>query len=414
MKTRFKAVAWALSVGLTLPVAAAPLPPEPNAVEPVPSWPQLVLAQLQQLPQLQSAAAALQQQQFAVNRASQALYNPELAAEVENMGGDGAAEYQLGISQTIDWADKRGLQTRLAQLQAQQAQASHQLQRNQLLLQLLNHYSQWALAQQQDNWHAQQQQQFALLVQQTRQKVQVGDVAPLDLQLLQLEQARLLAQRSHSQQALLQQQGQLQALGSSLWQLPIQLDEISLPSGPTAISPRLPALQPAYKAVQIARAEMALTQGQQQWDPTVSIGVKHSGNEQSLNLGISVPLALRNRGQAELQQAQQQLLLAELQLSEHQQRLSIELESLTAQWQLLSSNYGQWQQLALQPLASSQALLQKQWRSGELTTPNFVQAQQQLLATHSAGAQLQTQRQQAALALLAARGELETWLQHRR
>ncbi|GAA4895904.1 TolC family protein [Ferrimonas pelagia] len=373
-----------------------------------------VLTQLEQLPQIQTEAARLKQQQLAVDTASQALYNPELGLEAENIGGDVDIEYSLSLSQGYDRGDKRGLQTRLAQLEAQQALAEFGLLRNEQLAALLTAWVDLDLARQTDAYTEQTQQRTEAMMVLARQMVSVGEIAPLDGKLLQLELARLAASRSDSQRALIQAEAVLSRLGGASLLGLARTQTLALgalPAPAPADRTRLPALQPAYQAVKAARALFSLSQIQAKADPTFSIGASADGNDQSMSVGVSIPLNIRNRFNGEIAQANQGIIIAEQAFLSQQRDLGIELDALRQQLSLYSDSVTQWHALAEGPLQDSQSLLERQWRGGEITTTDYLQSQQQLTDTWASGAELRAERARTWLALMATRGDLELWLQ---
>lgn len=97
-------------------------------------WMPELLKQINQLPEVQAQIARQQQAELAIAAADRAIYNPELGLNYQNADTD---TYSLGLSQTLDWGDKRGVATRLAQLEAQILLADIQLERSQMLAERL-------------------------------------------------------------------------------------------------------------------------------------------------------------------------------------------------------------------------------------------------------------------------------------
>ena len=75
-----------------------------------------------------------QQAELAIQAADRAVYNPELGLNYQNADTD---SYSLGLSQTLDWGDKRGVATKRAELEAQILFADIGLERNQMLAERL-------------------------------------------------------------------------------------------------------------------------------------------------------------------------------------------------------------------------------------------------------------------------------------
>ncbi|MBY6187920.1 TolC family protein [Marinobacter hydrocarbonoclasticus] len=405
MHNRFRAVALAL--GLTLPALATATDNTPVASE-------KILAQLDNLPRIQMEAARLKQQQLAVDTASQALYNPELGLDAENLGSsESDIEYTLTLSQGYDRGDKRGLQRRESELSAQIALADYGLLRNQQLAAMLTAWVELDLARRLDQFTAQAQQRTEAMLVLAERMVAVGEIARLDQQLLQLELARLTGERLVSRQGVIEALASMKLLGGDALvsladETPLLPADLTLPESQRMA--RLPALKPAYLAVKQRRATYALRQQQAKADPSFSVGAKTDGQDQSLALGIAVPLNLRNRYQGEVAEANQAIIVAEQAYLTAERELMIELDALSQSLALLQQGQRQWQRLASAPLKESQSLLERQWRGGEIATTSYLQSQQQLTDTQASGAELEAAQRRAWLALMAARGELEIWL----
>ncbi|WP_028109111.1 TolC family protein [Ferrimonas futtsuensis] len=371
---------------------------------------QQALDSLEALPDIQAQQAELTLSNLAVETASQALYNPDLSLDVESIGASGAKEeFTLGVSQTIDWSDKRGYRRRVAQLSALEAQAQYRQSRNQALARLLSGWINLHQAQTLVSYATEQQQRTQSMLSLAERMVQVGELAPLDRQLITLELARVAGSHADALQALAQAKAEVRLAGGNPQQaLPAWSASFQQPS--LDVTPELPALRGAYQKVLAARTGLALARTEGNPDPTLSLGAKTDGDDSSLQLGVSVPLNIRNRYRGEIAQASQAIVVAERQYLDASRTLEITLASLAERYQSVSRSYHRWQTLTQDSLQSSQALLQTLWRGGEMPTSQYLQSQQQLTDTRVTGAQLAAQQSTLWIEMMAQRGDLETWL----
>lgn len=97
-------------------------------------WLPELLTQFNQLPEVQAQLVRQQQAKLAIQAANRAVYNPELGLNYQNADTDA---YSLGLSQTLDWGDKRGVATKRAELEAQILFADIGLERSQMLAERL-------------------------------------------------------------------------------------------------------------------------------------------------------------------------------------------------------------------------------------------------------------------------------------
>lgn len=371
---------------------------------------QQALRSLDALPEIQAQQAELELASLAVETANQALYNPDLSLDVESIGAANAKEeFTLGLSQTIDWSDKRGYRTRVAQLAALESRSRYRQSRNLALARLLTGWVRLHQAQTLAAYAAEQKQRTQSMLALAERMVQVGELAPLDRQLITLELARMGGYHADTLQGLAQAKAEVRLSGGTPQvDLPSWSASIQLPS--SGITPELPALKGAYQRVLAARLGLDLARTEAKADPTFSLGAKSDGEESSLQLGVSVPLTLRNRYQGEIAEANQAIVVAEKQYLNTSQTLEITLASLAERYQAVSQHYRNWQQLTRDSLQSSQALMQTLWQGGEMPTSQYLQSQQQLTDTWATGAELAAERNALWIEMMAQRGELETWL----
>ncbi|SDJ82429.1 Outer membrane protein TolC [Ferrimonas sediminum] len=366
------------------------------------------LSQLEALPQIRAEAEQVTLTNLSVNTADQALYNPELSLDVENLGSDSSDEdYTLALAQAVDWADKRGYRTRLAQLNALQAQADYQQLRNDALATLLSAWVNLRQARQLDQYAALQQQRTQSMLSLADKMVSVGELAPLDTQLLTLELARVTGSRADARQTLISAESQLTLFGGDP---ALALPAFQAPLPGTDVNQQLPALKGQYQAVLAAKAGFRLARQEVKADPTFSVGAVTNGDDNSVQLGVSVPLNIRNRYQGEINEANQGVIVAEQQYLASSRALKIDLESLSRRYGAVADSLNRWQQLTQDSLDSSHELLQRLWRGGELPTSQYLQSQQQLSDTWATGATLEAQQTNLWIEMMASRGELESWL----
>jgi len=139
--------------------------------------------------------------------ADRPLYNPELDVEYEDAGD--VTTKTLGLSQSIDWGDKREARTRVAALERERAAAELAGIRQELTAELLNALADYlaaaelvGLAEQRSNL----MKRFLELTQQRRQAGDLGQVA-LDLARLayteaNLQRVRVVGAQAQAEQAL--------------------------------------------------------------------------------------------------------------------------------------------------------------------------------------------------------------------
>ncbi|MGL4937599.1 TolC family protein, partial [Shewanella sp.] len=215
-------------------------------------WLPELLKQINQLPEVQAQIARQQQAELAIAAADRAVYNPELGLNYQNAETD---TYTVGLSQTLDWGDKRGVATRLAQLEAQILLADIRLERSQMLAERLLALAEQAQGQKALTFAEQQLRFTQAQLNIAEQRFAAGDLSDVELQLLKLELASNTADYALAEQAALVADGKvIELLGVDKLKFREFISEIG--QFVSMISPKaeLPALTSAHQQVLLAKA----------------------------------------------------------------------------------------------------------------------------------------------------------------
>ncbi|MGS0730253.1 TolC family protein, partial [Shewanella sp. 0m-11] len=180
-----------------------------------------------------------------------AVYNPELGLGYQNATDD---TYSLDISQTIDWGDKRGVATRIAQLESEILLSTITLERNQMLAERLQALANQNQARKVLEFQKQQFNRAKEQLEIARQRTEVGDMSSVELQLMQLDVANSAADYALGEQASIAADGAVLALFGE-FELPFEdfINALTLQASRLEVSPELPALKSAYQQVLVAK-----------------------------------------------------------------------------------------------------------------------------------------------------------------
>ncbi|MGL4516102.1 MAG: TolC family protein, partial [Shewanella sp.] len=149
-------------------------------------WLPALIDKFNSLPEVQAQQVRQQQAELAIQAADRAIYNPELGVDYQSAETDA---YSVGISQTLDWADKRASATRVAQLQAQILLADIGLERSQMLAERLLALAEQAQSRKALTFVEQQLKFTQAQLTLAEQRLAAGDLSEVELQLMQLELA---------------------------------------------------------------------------------------------------------------------------------------------------------------------------------------------------------------------------------
>ncbi|MFB2638080.1 TolC family protein [Shewanella bicestrii] len=367
-------------------------------------WLPELLMQINQLPEVQAQIARQQQAELAIAAADRAIYNPELGLNYQNADTD---TYSLGLSQTLDWGDKRGVATRLAQLEAQILLADIQLERSQMLAERL-----LALAEQaQSNkalTFAEQQLRFTQAqLNIAEQRFAAGDLSDVELQLLKLELASNTADYALAEQAALVADGKvIELLGVDKLGFREFIPEIG--QWVSKMSPKvdLPALTSAHQQVLLAKANAMKVKADTAADPTINLGVEKEGDDNKFGVGVAIPLQVRNN-YSELQSvADKGIAIAEQNYLARERVLTAKQAQFTNALPRLLARYQDWRERVAASGSKAAKSLSEQWRSGDVSTSEYLQSRRQLAASYLVGLNLETAIYQSWLTWMGDSGQL--------
>jgi len=363
-------------------------------------------------PGLQATEASVDAASAQGRAAQQPLYNPELELEYEKTD---IRTRTAGITQTIDWGDKRSSLSRIADHELMVAKTTLQQQRQELAADLLS-----ALADYQNSLATKQvadkrhnlMSRFATVAKQRRE---AGDLAQIELDLAKLAAAEANFQRANAEADHV---GALQALatltGESASNLP---DFPALPDGPdypgvdeTMLLDNLPAMRVARLQMDVSRAQLQLRQHEQQADPIIGLRAGKEGDETLTGLTLSIPLHVRNNYQAEVDVTNAELIQKQREAIQVRRQLEASLSASAMSYQLNRKAWLDWQAIGKQSLEQQGKLLDRLWRTGELSTTDYLVQLKQVLDTEASAIEQRGRLWQTWINWLAASGEIEGWL----
>ncbi|MFB2668063.1 TolC family protein [Shewanella xiamenensis] len=367
-------------------------------------WLPELLKQINQLPEVQAQIARQQQAELVIAAADRAVYNPELGLNYQNADTD---TYSLGLSQTIDWGDKRGVATRLAQLEAQILLADIQLERSQMLAERL-----LALAEQSQSHKAltfaEQQLRFTQAqLNIAEQRFTAGDLSDVELQLLKLELASNTADYALAEQAALVAEGKvIELLGVDKLKFREFISDIGQFVSMIAPKAELPALTSAHQQVLLAKANAMKVKADTAADPTINLGLEREGSDNKFGVGVAIPLQVRNN-YSELQSvADKGIAIAEQSYLARERVLTAKQAQFNNALPRLLARYQDWRERVAASGSKAAKSLSEQWRSGDVSTSEYLQSRRQLAASYLVGLNLETAIYQSWLTWMGDSGQL--------
>jgi cobalt-zinc-cadmium efflux system outer membrane protein len=371
---------------------------------------------VKQHPRLQAVQADVDKAEAERRAADQPLFNPEIEFEYESTDVDTKT---AGITQTIDWGDKRSAQTRLADFSWQHSINELAFQQQQLSAEVLLALASYRASIESQQIAAKRMASMATFINIAKQRYDAGDLTEVDLSLAQLASSEASFQLADAEAALIANKQALFVLlgddsDKALMKLPFienvpgaqkqAVDNIDV------LLDSLPQMKLARARMDIARAGIKLRQREQQPDPTIGIKAGKEGDESLTNITFSMPLFVRNNFSAEVDAANAQLIQRQREAIDIRRLLAAKLKTATQTLALNRRAWAQWQAVGSHSLLQQESLLERLWKVGELSTADYLVQLKQSLDTQASAIEHKTQLWQSWTQWLIASGEINQWI----
>ncbi len=278
----------------------------PVVAPPGPALRNLIGEVLDKNPGVRSARAAVNAAEARVRGADRPLYNPQLEMDAEQAETRAGS---LGLSQAIDWSDKRTARADVAGAELDAVQAAYAVVRQRLVGELLIGLGRYHTAnaiQQLAQERAALMQRFLELAEKRRR---AGDLSQVELDLARLAQTQATLQLSQTASDLAEARQALAAVtGEPNRDWPILPADIPALAAfdPQSLLSNLPELRALQARVGAVRASVTLRNRERRPDPTIGVraGQERSfrnGNDDNYGLAgvtLSIPLFVRNNFRA--------------------------------------------------------------------------------------------------------------------
>lgn len=373
------------------------------------AWNHWFYQQILQHPEVVSEREKMNAQLSTTEARDQPLYNPELEAEVEREGDDNNS--RIGVNQTLDWWDKRGARQNQGNHARQAAQTGYQQVLQQKIMEALLAINDWQSAQQRVTFAREQESQLDALLALVEQRQKTGDLGQIDAELALLTLAQLLNDSADAEAQLAKAGATLKALFPERSTATITIPEAFWQQQRRGVDPaqqvdRHPRVTQALAEWNAAKAQADVAARDAKSDPTVGINGGKSGEDNVVALTLSIPLALRNDYRAEVRAASQEALAAEAHYYQARRQQVALLEGSEAALKAYAGRHERWRTVMQTRVGNSAALLEKQWRTGDLSTPDYLLALKERGESLQAGIELESEWHQAVLEWLLESGQL--------
>ena len=376
------------------------------------SWGNWLENQIRQHPEIIAARETMDASLSMADGQGRPLYNPELETEYEREGN--ADNFRVGLSQVIDWHNKRGTRKQQAVFGRKAARSNYALVVAQKTADALRALAIWQAAQRTAELASQQEEQLGILLELVNKRLQAGDLSQVDAELAILSLTQRLSAAAQAQVGLKQAEVKSRELlpGWTPGQtsIPEAFWRVALNGQSDHWLEKHPAVATARAEWEISKQAAVIARKQTRSDPSPGVNIGKTDNEDVLGLTFSVPLNIRNNFSAEAQAANQRSLSARSRYQTVRRSQQLAAEAAKASMQALRQRLERWQLLAQGLEDNSEKLLERQWRSGDLGTAEYLLALRQRAEGLQAGIDLRKQYRTAYIDWLFQSGQIHAAL----
>lgn len=373
-------------------------------------WTGWLASQIQQHPDVLAAREQLLGSKATAEAAEQPLHNPELSGDLERNGKEN--NYRVGVQQTIDWWDRRGARQQQAVYLRSAAEALYRQQMLDKTGEALGALVEWRSASQAATIAQAQREQLNTLLELVEKRQQAGDLGSIDAELTFLSLSQQLAQVAEVEATLQKAESRVRELLPQWTPERGGIPEDFWPSRPGSTTDqellKHPAVASAQARWQSLKEEAEVTRRSAKAEPTVGINAGRDGGENLVGMTFSIPLNVRNNFSAETRTAERAALEAEARFQAVYRKQRFDWQAAQAAWQRFDQQYRSWKTLVHGRVENSAKLLERQWRSGDLSTTDYLLALNQRAESLLAGIALEKQARLTLTDVLLQSGHLAT------
>jgi len=406
----FKQCLFSVAAGSCMVLVSVAVAESPTIADPaLTGWINEVLLQN---PEMQAAQAAVDAADGRLRAADQPLFNPELELEYENTDITTTAG---GLNQAIDWSDKRGARTAVADFERVAASAELQSIRLTLAAGLLQALADWHAAAAIKQVSEQQTLLLTRFVRLAERRRKAGDLGQVELDLAHLAAAEAAFEQADASQNLILAHRAVSVLtGSDSPSWPVlstQLPDIEPQQVDVdGLLNDLPLMHVALAQMSAARASVELSVREKKPDPTFGFRIGKEDSDTLTALTFSVPLYVRNTFSAEVDVANASLIQAKRAAANVRRQARADLIATAQVYQSSRLAWNAWVASGAPRLSQHTELLDRLWQAGELNTTDYLVQLKQALDTEVSAIKQHGRMWQAWSAWLMASGRADKWL----
>ena len=361
-------------------------------------------------PRIRAAEASYRAGTANAAAASQPLYNPELEGEWEDSS---ERTTTLGISQVIDWSDKRSAHRDIGKAAQQIISSELRATRWAVTIELLQALADFQSGTEKSALSVQRARLMRNFADLSQRRFSAGDITQVERALAsiaaleaEMKTASAAAMLFDARQAILS----FRPPTASTWpSLPSSFPSIAKKPDLSLLH-KLPEVNAARLQVEKAKANVALRQKERRPDPTIGVMGGKDGYDGLVTVSLSIPLPVRNRFKHEVSAATADLVQAQELADNALLQSKARWVSRHIRYQMSLEAWQAWEKTGQESLDQQTNELSKLWEAGEISTTDYLVQLRQTLDVQDSALDLKRMLWDAWFEWLLASGQIENWL----
>lgn len=362
-------------------------------------------------PAVRAAIAAVSAVEAEHAVAVQSRHNPALIVEAA-----AAAETTttIGLSQTIDWNDKRAAAMDVATRELHAAISELSVTRRRVTVDVLNAMVNFETTQAIHQLSTQRTSLMKQIAETVSRRRSAGDLGQWDLALARVAFAEASMQQAMSTTEFAEAKVTLAALAGDDDQdwpaLPQQPPVVLVITNIDTLLDQIPELVVARYRTDAAQARVEVAKRARQPDPIFSARAGREGSDTLLALSVEVPLFVRNPMTASVRVAEHQTTEHTQTYLELRRQTRARLDAALSRYQLMAQAWEAWTVEGRISFKEQVELSASLWQAGELSPADYLLQAKQSIDTQVAAAELAGHVWKAAITYLDTSGRVDDWL----
>ncbi len=364
-------------------------------------------------PRLEEARAELDAAEARGRANSRPLYNPEFQGEFSDSEDPANDTRAVGLSKAFDITNKRATRAKGARSAVDAARFTFEAEKRALFADLLTALADYQAQKRLMDLATQRAEVAREFSSIADRRAEAGDLSKSERLAAQLSLSQAIAEQTTARSDFSEARQALTALvGEVMPAWPV------LPEPPAAAPPfdmtlvrQLPEQRAAEAFADALASEIRFAKKARIPDPTIGAAYGREGVADFAGVRLSVPIPVFASGQAEVDEARAERIAAEQAIRSQLRNAEARLVEASGRYAIAAGTWRAWMRDGSDVLGEQRRVLDRLWRSGDITAVEYLVQLDQTYSAERAGIELKGSLWRAWIDWLDASGTLNEWME---